>query len=64
VAIATSNLLMEGKHASTSQVEGAWIFTPPINSTKGLNRFTNNNTQTFRHVSLPKGLNSAKKQNG
>jgi hypothetical protein len=62
VAMETSNLSMEGESISTSQVEGAWNFTPPTNNTEGLNISSNNDIQTFQQVSLPEGLNSAKKQ--
>ncbi len=47
VAMEMPNPLVEGKFVSTSQVEGAWNFTPFTNNTKGLNISTNNNTWTF-----------------
>ncbi len=60
VTIKMPNPLVEGECASTSQVEGAQTCTLPTNNIKGL-RSTNNNIQTFWHVSLPKGLNSTRK---
>jgi hypothetical protein len=47
VAMEMSNPLVEGDFVLTSQVEGVRNFTPPTNNTKGPNRFTNNNIQTF-----------------
>jgi hypothetical protein len=44
------------------QMERAQICTLLTNNKKGFNKSTNNNIQTFQHVSLPKGLNLAKKQ--
>lgn len=41
------NPSLEGKLASTSQMEGVQIYTPPTNSTKGFNRSTNCGAQTF-----------------
>jgi hypothetical protein len=55
------NPSVERKSTSTFQVEGVQICTLPTNNIEGLNRSTNNNIQTFRHVSLPEGLNSTKK---
>jgi len=37
-------------------------FHPPTNNTEGPNKSIDNNTWTFRQVSLPEGLNLAKKQ--
>jgi hypothetical protein len=62
VAIEMPNPLVEGESTLTSQVEGVQIRTPLTNNTKGPNRSTNNNTQIFQQVSLPKGLNLAKKK--
>jgi hypothetical protein len=62
VAMETLNPSMEKTFASTSQVERAQLFTPPTNNIKGPNRSINNNIQTLWQVSLPEGLNSAKKQ--
>jgi hypothetical protein len=58
----TLNLSVEGEFISTSQVEVAQTFSPPTNIKEGPKRSTNNNIRTFRHVSLPKGLNLTKKQ--
>ncbi len=62
MAIEMPNPLVEGESTLTSQVEGVQIHTPLTNNTKGPNRSTNNNTQIFQQVSLPKGLNLAKKK--
>jgi hypothetical protein len=62
VAMETPNPLVEREYVSTFQVGGAWNFTPPTNNTKGPNKSTNNDIQTFQQISLSKGLNSAKKQ--
>jgi len=62
MAMEMPNPSMEGKFVSTSQMEGVQNFTHPTNSITGLNKFTNNDIQTFQHVSLPEGLNSTKKQ--
>ncbi len=62
MAIEMPNPLVEGESTLTSQVEGVQICTPLTNNTKGPNRSTNNNTQIFQQVSLPKGLNLAKKK--
>ncbi len=62
MAIEMPNPLVEGESTLTSQVEGVQIRTPLTNNTKGPNRSTNNNTQIFQQVSLPKGLNLAKKK--
>jgi hypothetical protein len=62
VAMETLNPSMEKNFASTSQVEMVRNVTPPTNSIEGPNKSTNNNIQTFRHVSLPDGFNSTKKQ--
>lgn len=47
VAIKMPNPSMEGKLASTFQMEGVWIYTPPTNSTKGFNRSTNYGAHPF-----------------
>jgi hypothetical protein len=47
MAIKTPNLLMEEEFILMFQVEGIRICTTPINSTKGPNRSTNHNAQTF-----------------
>jgi hypothetical protein len=60
VTIKTSNPLVEGEYALTSQVEWAQISTPPMNNTEGYNRSTNNNIRTFQQVSLLDGLNLTK----
>jgi hypothetical protein len=62
MAMEMPNPSKEGEFVSTSQMEGAHNFTHPINNIKGPSKFTNNNIQTFQHVSLPKGLNSTQKQ--
>jgi hypothetical protein len=41
MAIKMPNPSLEGKVASTSQMEGVQTSTPPTNSTKGFNRFSN-----------------------
>jgi hypothetical protein len=61
VAMEILNPWMEGEFPSTFQVERAPTFTPPTSNIKGPNSSTNNNTQTFRQVSLLEGLNSTKK---
>ncbi len=62
VVIKTLNPLLERKFALMFQVEGVFNFTPFTNRTKVPNNSTNNNIWTFQQISLPKGLNSTKKQ--
>jgi hypothetical protein len=47
MAIKMPNPSLEGKLASTSQMEGVQIYTPPTNTTKDFNTSTNYSAQTF-----------------